>query len=139
MRPLRLPDRGSTLPLMIGFFLLAGLLLTGGVTASAAFLAQRELQSSCDGAAIAAAHGFTRSEDNTGLSFDPDAAQLSVAQYAAEAWGAEAAQVGIDVQVDGDRVIVSCRKTADVPFDDIFAPSGIDQTTVSSANAPPVG
>lgn len=139
-RPRRDEDRGSTLPLMIGFFLIAGLMLTGGVSASAAFLAQRDLQSGCDGAAIAAAQGFTRtSSGDDPLTFDQAAAEAGVATYAPEAWGGDAASVSLTVGVDGNVVQVTCSRTVRIPFDSVFSPGGIRRTATSTADAPPIG
>jgi hypothetical protein len=49
-------DTGSTIPLILGFFLIGLLIVAGSVTASDAFTKQRDLQTICDGAAIAAAN-----------------------------------------------------------------------------------
>lgn len=131
-------ERGSTIPLMIGFFILAGVLLTGGVVASAAFIQLRSLQSACDGAAVAAANGFERGGSQLGesLPFDSAAAKEAVAAYAVRAWGSEAAQVALDIEVNGDRVSVQCRKTAHVPFEAVFAPDGIGQSVTATSRAP---
>jgi len=50
-------DRGSTVPLILGFFLLALLITAGAVALGDAYVQQRGLQSVCDGAAAAAAAG----------------------------------------------------------------------------------
>src|SRR5512142_1668125 len=50
-------DRGSTLPLVLGFFLVALLMIAGSVAAGDAFVQQRGLQDVCDGAAAAASAG----------------------------------------------------------------------------------
>ena len=51
-------DRGSTIPLILGFFLIGLLMVGGAVLASDAFTHQRDLQSVCDGAAIAGANAI---------------------------------------------------------------------------------
>ena len=141
MRPLKFPvgDRGSTLPLMLGFFMIAGLLLTGGITASAAFLAQRDLQAACDGAAVAGASGFLRTtgESTADIAFDEILAGNAIAQYSVDAWGTDA--VDIDVDVDGTRVVVTCARVVHVPFEALFSPGGINRTATSSADAPILG
>ena len=48
-------DRGSTVPLILGFFLIALLVVAGAVALGDAFVDQRNLQDVCDGAAAAAA------------------------------------------------------------------------------------
>ncbi|WP_153503354.1 pilus assembly protein TadG-related protein [Cumulibacter manganitolerans] len=131
-------EQGSTIPLLIGFFMLAGLLLTGGVVAGAAFVQLRSLQSACDGAAIAAANGFERGGTTLGeaLPFDPGAARAAVATYAVQAWGAEAAQVDIGIDVVGEQVVVRCARTAHVPFETVFAPGGVHQVVTATSRAP---
>ena len=47
-------DTGSTIPLIIGFFLISMLMVAGSVAAGDAFVQQRGLQDVCDGAALAA-------------------------------------------------------------------------------------
>ena len=39
-------------------------------------------------------------------------------------------------EVNGDRVIVQCRKTAHVPFEAVFAPDGIGQSVTATSRAP---
>ena len=144
MRRLRLlrvdvrDERGSTLPLIIGFFIVAGLMLVAGVVASAAFLAQRELQSGCDGAAIAAADGIERSATPAGgsLPFDEQAARAAAADYIVATWGSEASEVSLRVGFVPGRVVVTCAKVAHVPFEDVFSPGGIPQTVEAAADAP---
>ena len=48
-------EDGSTIPLMLGFFLLALLVVAGSIALGQAFTQQRDLQDVCDGAAAAAA------------------------------------------------------------------------------------
>jgi hypothetical protein len=48
-------DRGSTIPLILGFFLIALLVIAGSIALGQAFVQQRDLQDTCDGAATAAA------------------------------------------------------------------------------------
>ena len=64
-RPLRCPactndredgERGSTLPFVLVCWLVAALMAFGAIAASDAFLEQQEVQSVCDGAALAAAN-----------------------------------------------------------------------------------
>ena len=49
-------DDGSTIPLVLGFFLIGLLVVAGAVLASDAYTKQRDLQSICDGAVLAAAN-----------------------------------------------------------------------------------
>ena len=49
-------ERGSTLPFVLVCWTVAALMAFGAIAASDAFLEQQEVQSVCDGAAIAAAN-----------------------------------------------------------------------------------
>jgi len=49
-------ERGSTLPFVLVCWTVAALMAFGGIAASDAFLEQQEVQSVCDGAALAAAN-----------------------------------------------------------------------------------
>lgn len=133
-------DRGSTLVLMIGCFMLAGVLLTGGIAASAAFLAQRDLQSMCDGAAIAGAQAFQRPEAGAAvgdsLPLSQDAVVEAVADYAVDRYGAAAAEVTMGASTDGRLVRVTCSRVVHIPFEDLFSPGGLERTAVAEARSP---
>lgn len=131
-------DHGSTLPLFIGCFLIAGLLLTGGIAASAAFLAQRDVQSLCDGAAVAGANVADESAIYGGglsdgsLPLSPASVQAAVADYLSgreiDAWQAT---------TDGTTVRVVCSRQVAIPFGSVFLLSGtLDRTAVASARSP---
>jgi Flp pilus assembly protein TadG len=51
----RAGERGSTLPFVLVSWLIAALMTFGAIAASDAFLKQQEVQSVCDGAALAGA------------------------------------------------------------------------------------
>lgn len=131
-------DRGSILPLLIGCFLLAGVLLTGGIAASAAFLAQRNLQSVCDGAAVAGANVADESViygsglPDTSLPLSPASVETAVADYLSgrgvDSW---------DVSTDGVTVRVVCSRAVAIPFGSVFLADGrLDRTAVASARSP---
>jgi uncharacterized membrane protein len=135
-------DRGSTLPFVLLCFLLALLLVSGTVAASAAFLAQRDLQSDCDGAALAGAaavdpailyaDGGLREE----LALTAEAAQDAVAGYAARA-GLGTTSFAVTVPADGTVVAVTCGRRVTVPFGPMFGlGDGVDRTADSSARSP---
>jgi hypothetical protein len=145
-------DRGSTLPFVLLCFLLALLLVAGTVAASAAFLAQRDLQSDCDGAAVAGAAAV----DPAGVYADGAlldalplttvAAQDAVAGYAARAGLGDTSfavtvtvtvPVPVPVPVDGAAVAVRCGRRVTVPFGPMFGlGGGVDRTADSSARSP---
>ena len=122
-------------------FLLAALVTMGTTVAGSAFLAQRDLQSTCDSAAVAAADAL-----DPGLIYagDPDLSagvpltQASVAeavgQYRA---GSGAGALRITASTDGSSAVLTCRRRADVPFEAVFGrPDGIERVAVSAARAP---
>jgi hypothetical protein len=133
-------DEGSSVPLILLFFVLALLLVAGVITASSAFLAQRDLQSDCDGAAVAAANaldaaGFYGS-DRAG-----DALPLAVggAQAAADRYAADAGltSTSFAVTVADGRAQVVCGRSAPVPFGAAFGyRDGVRRTAVSEARSP---
>lgn len=128
-------DGGTVLPLVLLGFLLAGLLVTAGAAASAAFLAQRDLAGSCDGAALAAAasavHGPTVEGD--ALPLDP----VKVAA-AAERYRLRAGRPGLVLaaSTDGRTVTVRCRRTVRIPFGAVLGkPDGLPRTAVARARS----
>src|SRR6185437_11338695 len=54
-RSRRAGDQGSTIPLILGFFIIALFVVAGSIAAGDAFVQQRQLQDLCDGAAVASA------------------------------------------------------------------------------------
>jgi uncharacterized membrane protein len=136
-------DRGSTLPFVLLCFLLALLLVAGTVAASSAFLAQRDLQSDCDGAAVAAAAAVdpaTVYADDDGLDAElplaAGAAERAVAGYAARA-GLGETSFAVSVPADRGAVVVTCGRRVTVPFGPMFGlGGGVDRTAESSARSP---
>lgn len=136
---MRRGDEGSSVPFVLLCFLVAAVLVAGVTTASAAFLAQRDLQADCDGAAIAAAsgvdlpaiYGAGLGPEET-LPLATDQAQGAVAEY----------QAGLDpfdarAEVDLERVTVTCQRTVNVPFGRLFGyGAGLGRSTVSTARTP---
>jgi hypothetical protein len=135
-------------------FLLAGTFVCGSIAASAAFLAQRDLAGICDGAAVAAANGFSRATANAlprngtteGVS-DPDsqdtlpldgaAVQRIVAEYQArQARGAERS-LSMVATTDGRVATVTCHERVRIPFGALLgAADGLDRTLVARARSP---
>src|SRR4051794_17199205 len=54
----RTDEQGTTIPLILGFFIVALLMVAGSIAASDAALDQRNLQHVCDGAALAGANAL---------------------------------------------------------------------------------
>lgn len=149
MRPRWLADirddeRGSVIPLIIGFFLIASLIVTGTAAAGGAFFAQRDLQSVCDGAALAGAQALDSPEyyddfaDDTALPLSEDAAAAAVQEYIAErnADGGSVVSAATGLDESSVEVIVHCSADVNVPFGGVLQinPVGRDATGSARAN-----
>ena len=114
----------------------------GAIAASDAFLEQQEVQSVCDGAALAAANRPTR-RSSTRTASAPSCrspaptAQAAVADQLADggtrldAWSAE---------TDGAEVTVRCTRYVDIAFGWLFlGGEPLERTAIASARAPTLG
>jgi Flp pilus assembly protein TadG len=119
----------------------AALMAFGAVAASDAFLEQQEVQSVCDGAALAAADRA----DEAVVYTSGVGAQLPLARATAQA--AVAGQLArgdadLDawsVETDGTEVTVRCTRYADIAFGWLFLGGRpLERTAVASARAPTV-
>ena len=129
------------MPLVLLCFLIGAFLVAGVTAASSAFLAQRDLQADCDGAAVAAASAVDTDAVYAGALSEADALPLAtdLAQTAAEEYASRSDRVGlaVTVRVDVERVEVACGRVVDVPFGWLFgAGNGLDRSTVSSSRSP---
>jgi len=149
---LRSPDQGTTIPLIMLCFLLAGTFVCGSIAASAAFLAQRELAGVCDGAAIAAANAFGRartgaaagapSESEAGqdrsdsLPLDDAEVQRAATAYRLRQLPSDET-LSISAVTDGRVATVTCRRRVRIPFGGLLGyGSGLDRTAVARARSP---
>jgi uncharacterized membrane protein len=127
-------EAGSILPLTLLAVLIALLLIAGTAATSAAFLAQRDLQAWCDGAALSAAGAPGGASLYTERATEPVLAETAGAgldRYLAEAPRPGAA---VRLSVQGERVTVVCATTVDLPFGRLFGISnGLRREAVSSA------
>jgi hypothetical protein len=115
-------EQGQTTLLILGFFLVAVLLVGVVVDASAAYLRRQALNALADGAALAAANGVQGEQVYTiGLGqtaqIDPVAAREHVATYLVQA-GAHTRFDGLTYQVlpAGDSVTVHLSAPLDLPI-----------------------
>ena len=134
-------ERGSTLPFVLLCWLLAALMAFGAVAASDAFLEQREVQSICDGAALAAADRTDEGAVYAGgvgaaLPLTPASTQAAVADHLA----ADGARLDSwSTSTDGTEVTVRCTRRAEIAFGWLFLGGRpLDRTAVASARAPTV-
>jgi Flp pilus assembly protein TadG len=136
------PEAGSTLPFVLVCWLVAALMAFGAIAASDAFLEQQEVQSICDGAALAAANEADEAAVYTlgvgaELPLTRAAAEAAVADQLADAgaqldaWSAE---------TDGTEVTVRCTRSVQIAFGRLFlGGQPLERTAVASARAPTIG
>jgi Flp pilus assembly protein TadG len=135
-------ERGSTVPFVLVCWLVAALMVFGAIAASDAFLEQQEVQSVCDGAALAAANRTDEAAVyaggvGTALPLTRDTAQAAVADHlgaggsALDAWTAG---------TDGAEVTVRCTRYVDIAFGWLFlGGQQLERTATASARAPTLG
>lgn len=134
-------DRGSTIPLILGFFLIALIVVAGAVAAGDAFVQQRGLQSVCDGAAVAAAASAADLERSGGVG---DGASLrfagvrqAVDGYLARDAGRSGVRVSAALSVDARTLTLTCTETTTIAFGALFGKgNGVRHTVTSAARAP---
>lgn len=133
------PEAGSTLPFVLVCWLVAALMALGAIAASDAFLEQQEVQSICDGAALAAAN----QADESVVYAQGVGAQLPLTRAAAEAAVADQlSDVGValdgwSAETDGAEVTVRCTRSVPIAFGWLFlGGEPLERTAVASARAP---
>ncbi len=137
----RRDDAGSTLPLILGFFLLALIMVAGSIAAGDAFVQQRDLQDMCDGAATAAAASgvdLGRGGELGGehaLQFgDVDGA---VSAYVARDPARRAVHISAHLSTDRRTLSLRCEETEHIAFGAMFGKAdGVHHIATSSARAP---
>jgi Flp pilus assembly protein TadG len=132
-------ERGSTLPFVLLCWLLAALMVFGAIGASDAFLEQQQVQSVCDGAALAAAG----SADEGAVYADGAGAHLPLTEASTQAAIAE--HLAVDgarldawsARTDGAEVTVRCTRYADIAFGWLFLGGRpLERTAVAGARSP---
>jgi uncharacterized membrane protein len=136
-------DRGSTIPLILGFFLIALILVAGSVAAGDAFVHQRELQSICDGAAVAAASGADiDSQRHPGEPASDSYLVLGRVQRVVDTYlsrDPSRADVRVTAGIDGNHTTVTtrCLVRSGIAFGSFFGfGAGVEHRAVSAARAP---
>lgn len=120
--------------------MITALMTFGGIAASDAFLKQVDVQTVCDGAALAAANevapvaAYSGAGISAGLPLDEQTASAAVADYLADggteldAWSAD---------TTGVEVTVTCTRNVEIAFGWLFlADELLERTAVASAQAP---
>src|SRR4051794_1296058 len=108
-------DRGSTIPLILGFFLIALIMVAGSVALGQAFVQQRDLQAVCDGAAAAAAaSGADLDRENgvgSGTSLRFGDVRHVVVTYLTRDPSRRSVHVNARLSGDRTRIMLTCSQT----------------------------
>ena len=139
MRPDPRSDDGSTIPLILGFFLVGLLVVAGAVLAGDAYTRQRDLQSICDGAVLAAANAVdsraARTEQLAGA-LPLAGAQRAVDDYLARDPARAGTRIRTSVAQDGRTVTADCRRHVRLAFGAVVGRGdGIEQHTSAHARS----
>jgi uncharacterized membrane protein len=119
-------DRGSILPLTIGYAILALAVVLVCVDATSLYLAQKRLDSLADAAALAGADGFMLTVDDGEPRAELDSAGVHTqAQAFLSDAGGEARLVSAD-SPDGRSARVRVAATWHPPILTVFVPDGVD-------------
>jgi hypothetical protein len=136
-------DRGSTIPLILGFFLIAMLVVAGSVALADSFVQQRDLQDICDGAAAAAAatavdlgRGRATGEPHTLPFQDEQQVEAAVAAYLTRDPDRRHVHVAAAVSPDRATVTLRCTEQRTLAFGAVFGRRTVTHTATSSARAP---
>ena len=142
MRRVRTHDSGQVAILVLGYTVVAALLVVVVVDLSHAFLYRRALAASADAAAVAAASSpdidaLYRRGAGDGLPLDEMSARAAVEQYVADA-GLRDRFRGLSiasVDVRGDRVAVTLVATVRLPVVDLVVGGAQDRPVTATATA----
>lgn len=134
-------DRGSTIPLILGFFILALLMTAGAVAAGQAFVQQRDLQDVCDGAAAAGA--AAGADINRGVPIGSAGSlrfanvQQVVDDYLARDPSRNSVRITAGLSADARTLRLRCTQTLQIAFGAVFGrAAGVQHVATSSAQAP---
>ena len=133
----RAAERGQVTVMIIGFFLVVGLLTVVVVDASAAYLRNQSLNSLADGAALAAVDGIEGEQVYGGdlddrAEIDPALAEQYVEQYLDDIGARDDYPALVwDVHLVGERAVVEISAPLTLPF----SPPGWNDSTVVTGEA----
>lgn len=133
-------DRGTTIPLILGFFLIALMVVAGAVAAGDAFVQQRSLQDVCDGAAAAGAAGAANLDRGTALggrALQFGDVQRVVDDYLARDPGRDVVHIRASLSADARTLRLTCSETTRIAFGAMFGRgAGLRHLATSAARAP---
>jgi Putative Flp pilus-assembly TadE/G-like len=133
----RRSERGQVTVMIVGFFIVVGLLTAVVIDASVAYLRNQSLNSLADGAALAAVDGIEGEQVYSGdlgrrAEIDPELAERYVAEYMDDV-GAHEDNPGLhwDVRPSGDEVVVEVWAPVSLPI----TPPGWDESIIVTGEA----
>jgi hypothetical protein len=134
-------DRGTTIPLILGFFIIALITVAGAVAAGDAFVQQRGLQDVCDGAAAAGAASAANLDRGAALASERSLqfadVQSVVDGYLARDSGRGAVHIQASLSADARTLQLTCTETAHIAFGAMFGKGdGIHHVARASARSP---
>lgn len=136
-------DRGSTIPLVLGFFLIALIMVAGSIALGQAFVQQRDLQDICDGAAAAAAAGAGDLDrggpvaDGSSLPFA--GVDEQVRAYLARDPSRRSVHVVAALSPDRRTISLTCDQSVALAFGKFFGRAQVHHRATSSARAAVIG
>ena len=136
-------DDGSTIPLILGFFLLAAMLVAASITLGQVFVQQRNLQDICDGAAAAAAASSADLDRGASVA-SRDSLQFGgvsrvVDAYLARDPNRRDVAVGVSLSADHERITLRCSTVNELGFGAFVGHAHVHHTATSSARAAVIG
>jgi hypothetical protein len=134
-------DRGSTMPLILGFFLLGLLVVAGSVAAADAYVQQRGLQDVCDGAVAAAAAGAADLGRESGFAIGTELhfaeARRLIDQYLQRDRSRSDVHAVAALSADATTITLTCTETSTIAFGAMFGKGdGVHHIAHASARAP---
>ena len=136
-------DRGSTIPLILGFFLIALIVVAGAVALGDAFVDQRNLQDVCDGAAAAAAASAADLDRTHGAGSGDSLrfaqVETAVRDYLARDASRRSVHVNATLSDAGTRITLVCAQTTSLAFGAVFGRPTVRHVARSSARAAVLG
>ena len=134
-------DDGSIIPLILGFLLIALIMVAGSVAAGDAFVQQNNLQSVCDGAAAQAASSVDadaqRAAGSSATALRLARVQTAVQTYLSREPDRADVHMIASLSADAGTVSVQCERRSTIAFGSFFGfRGGIDHRAQSSARAP---
>jgi hypothetical protein len=132
-------ERGSTIPMILGFFLIALIMVAGSITLGQAFVQQRDLQDVCDGAAAAAAASAADLDRQgpvaSGSSLQFSGVDHEIDRYLTRDPSRTGVHVNAALSPDRRRVTLTCKQTTELAFGKFFGRGHVHHTATSTARA----